>query len=196
MQESISIIQLAAIAAGYLLALSRLLDVARPLWHWAPQWLQLALPALVVTLPDFASALGLVKTPVDLMQSIVVAIGTMTTAMRGALPKKVFDKLPPEAQMDLKIARKGKPKEPKISRAGHPPLIALCFGALCLTILVACAASQEKPPCDEATAAAMAAKCAVRAELECVQKGISEEDCPVVKECNEAADKRQKECLQ
>jgi hypothetical protein len=41
----------------------------------------------------------------------------------------------------------------------------------------------------------MAAACTLRTELECVQAGIAEEDCHVIDECAEQADKRQAECL-
>jgi hypothetical protein len=69
--------------------------------------------------------------------------------------------------------------------------------ALALALLVACGGKPQvvAAPCDEGTAAQLAALCGARVELECIQKGIAEELCPVVKECDEAADKRQAECL-
>jgi hypothetical protein len=71
---------------------------------------------------------------------------------------------------------------------------AIKFGLVWM-LMNACAATPSKPPCDEETAASMMIRCAVRSELECAQKGIAEEDCPAVKECDAAADKRQAECL-
>lgn len=66
--------------------------------------------------------------------------------------------------------------------------------AICL-VLVGCTAQPPKPPCDEATAAQMAAACALRVETECVAKGIPEDQCTVIDECDTAAEKRQNECL-
>ncbi len=187
MNESLSIIQLAAIVAGYALAVSRLMDAARPLWHWAPQWLQLALPALVTALPEFAAALGLVKTKTDLMQAIVIALGTVTTAMRGALPKKVFDQLPYEAKMDLKAAREGKGKPPSggsggvteldssVLQSDAPPprgVMKLTWHVWCCLLLTGCGLfggadyPKEEPPCDDASYAKLSVSCG-NDEAEC-----------------------------
>ncbi len=168
MTDSLSIIQLAAIVAGYALAVSRLMDAARPLWNWAPPWLQVALPAIVTALPDFAAALGLVKTPVDFAQTIVIALGTILTAMRGALPPKVFERLPLEAKQDLKRARK--PKSPK------PPSSLLIAVSILLTGcgLFGGAASPEDPPCDEASYAKLSVSCG-NDEAEC-NKQIDERE--------------------
>lgn len=60
-------------------------------------------------------------------------------------------------------------------------------------VQVACS-SQLPPPCDSATASEMAAQCAIQVQLECVDKGITEDDCEVVKECDKAAHDRTVSC--
>lgn len=192
---SLSIVQLAAIVAGYALAFSRLTDAARPLWQWVkPPWLQTLLPALVTVLPDFASALGLVKTKTDFVQAIVVAVGALGFAMRGALPKKVYDRLPPAAKQDLKAARQGKEDDDKTPpRSGHPPVIGLCFVALVL--LVACPSSPPLgPPCDQATLAGIVAECSLRVETECASKDVPEHECQALMECDKRLDARAEMC--
>jgi len=76
-------IEIAAIVAGYALALLRLLNAARPLWAWAPTWVQVFLPALVTTLPALAEQLGMAKTGLDLTETVFVFIATLSTAARG-----------------------------------------------------------------------------------------------------------------
>lgn len=61
--------------------------------------------------------------------------------------------------------------------------------------LVGCGSAPLKPPCDDATAGQIAAVCAFRVQTECVDRGIPEDACEPLKECNEKADKRQAGCL-
>lgn len=70
----------------------------------------------------------------------------------------------------------------------------LAFGALAIS----CAATipPPKPGCDDASAARIAALCYARVQAECVNRGVPEEECGVIKACDEEADARQKECLQ
>ena len=73
----------------------------------------------------------------------------------------------------------------------------LMLGCVIAEVLfVACGAAPLKPPCDEATAMKMAAVCAARVQTECVDKGIPEDQCAALIECDDAADKRQNECLE
>ncbi len=54
--------------------------------------------------------------------------------------------------------------------------------------------SERRPPCDAATAAAMASSCAARVQTECVAKGVPQEECTVIAECDKAADDRAAFC--
>ena len=63
------------------------------------------------------------------------------------------------------------------------------------TLVLACGCSSElPPPCDSGTAAAIASACAVRVQVECVDKGIAEADCQAIKDCDLTAANRTKGC--
>jgi hypothetical protein len=91
--------------AAYSVAFARLADKARWAWHWAPPWAQVALPALVVALPELALALAGVKTWTEFGQALLVAGGAVAAAFRGALPPTTFAKLPADAKAALRDAR-------------------------------------------------------------------------------------------
>ncbi len=59
--------------------------------------------------------------------------------------------------------------------------------------IIACA-SELPPPCDSGTAAAMAATCSARVQVECVDKGVPPDQCAALEECDKAADDRQTKC--
>lgn len=62
-------------------------------------------------------------------------------------------------------------------------------------LVLACGCSSElPPPCDSATAAAIAAACALRVQTECVDKGVAEADCTAIADCDQAAADRTKGC--
>ena len=63
-----------ALVAGFVLAGSKYLEVAKPLWAKLPAKLSVFLPSLVVALPTLASQLGLVKTEMDLFTVASVAV--------------------------------------------------------------------------------------------------------------------------
>lgn len=50
------------------------------------------------------------------------------------------------------------------------------------------------PPCDAATARKMEIDCFARVQSECVDLGVPEEKCVVIKECDALADARQARC--
>jgi hypothetical protein len=106
----------------------------------------------------------------------VIAIGTMTTAMRGALPKAVYDKLPLEAKNDLRVARKRKSKKPPEPPADSgdrvtptdaprprpvplPPIGDKMVGIALVLALTGCATPNEPPPCDPASYAKLSLEC-------------------------------------
>lgn len=83
-----SAIELAAIIAGYSMALLRVASAARWSWGFLPPWAQVLVPAMVTALPAFAAQLGAVQTSLDLTEAIVVFLGALGTAWRGTLPAK------------------------------------------------------------------------------------------------------------
>lgn len=86
MVGGMSTLELAALIAGYALAVARLLNAGKLLWSWLPTKLQPLLPALVTVLPLLAAQLGAVTTKLDLVESLVLALGALTTAIRGEHP--------------------------------------------------------------------------------------------------------------
>jgi hypothetical protein len=70
------------------------------------------------------------------------------------------------------------------------------LGVVAALGIVGCSSTPAKPPCDPATAARLAAVCVLDVQTECVDRGVPEEDCIPLKECQLAADERQRECLQ
>jgi hypothetical protein len=75
--------EMVALALSFTLALTRLLNVARPLWGYGPPWLQVLLPALPMVLTQLAGELALVRTELDLAIAIGVALVSIGVAMRG-----------------------------------------------------------------------------------------------------------------
>jgi hypothetical protein len=76
-------IELAASIAAIVLAIARLLNAAQFAWSWLPKNWQPVLPAVVIALPQFAGALGLVETKMDIAVAALLAIGSVVAAIRG-----------------------------------------------------------------------------------------------------------------
>jgi hypothetical protein len=102
---TLQIIHYAAIAAGYLLALARLTDRARPFWSFLPAKIQPFLPAVLVVLPDLATGLQGVKSVEDVLNVALTAAGAVLIAMRGAVPAAHFEQLSPEAKKEIADVR-------------------------------------------------------------------------------------------
>lgn len=137
-------------------------------------------PARLVALLQAAIALGIAFG----LKLSPVQVGAITAFFALALGELTRSQVAPV------------PKEPpKPPSAGKAVGLAGAIGLLALLTGCSAASSQMPAPCDDATAAKMAALCGARVQLECVQKGIAEELCPVIKECDEAAQKRETECL-
>lgn len=77
-------IEIATLVAAYSLALARLLGAARPLYSWLPEKVQPVVPAVLAVLPAIASQFGLVATKLDFAEAVVIALGALGTALRGA----------------------------------------------------------------------------------------------------------------
>jgi hypothetical protein len=85
-----STIELAALIAGFLMAVARLSRVAAPLWNYGPVWVQPLLVTLPLALTELAGRFGAVHTKLDLTEAGLVAALTLFAAVRGAIhPKAV-----------------------------------------------------------------------------------------------------------
>ena len=122
-------VKYAAMAASFVLALMRLLDVGRPLWSVGgvlPAKLQPLAIALVSVLPDLATGLTNVKTKQDILVVVVAFIAAFQGAMRGQLPDNQLAALPKEVHADLAKVQKRK-------RIKVAPLAAAMLGVFLLT---------------------------------------------------------------
>jgi hypothetical protein len=61
------------VAAG-LLAASKLLSAAQPLWSKLPRWLAVALPVVVLDVPQIATWIGASVTGTDVMTAVVSSV--------------------------------------------------------------------------------------------------------------------------
>lgn len=87
MLAGMTTLEIAALLAGYALALARLLNAGRALWAWVkPTWLQPLLPALVTILPLLATQLGAADTKIAISEALLMAFGALATAVRGEKP--------------------------------------------------------------------------------------------------------------
>lgn len=103
-------IQISALIVAYLLAFARLFDAARWAWAWIPAKFQPLAPALLAAIPAIVEAFRGVTDKMQLTIAIMGALGTLTTAMRGALPASTFAKLDDGAKDALRVARGGESK--------------------------------------------------------------------------------------
>jgi len=79
-----STVDIAATVAAVALAASRVLSVTQPLWAKLPKWLAVAVPVLVLALPQVASAAGLVKSDVDFVNFCVTAVALLVPGIAAA----------------------------------------------------------------------------------------------------------------
>jgi hypothetical protein len=117
------ILKYAAIVAGYLLALARLNDKARPFWQFLPTWAQPVMPALVVIIPELALGLQKGTSVEDVLSAIVTAGGALMISLRGAVPAKHYEQLSPLAKSEIAAVRGKAPKDdggPPTPRDGRP----------------------------------------------------------------------------
>lgn len=173
---NMDIVQLASIVAAICLRAARLLAVARPVLNSVlPSRYQPWVAAALVFLPELAAQVTGDRTELDLMESVLLALALLVP---GGDSKDPPGPTPP--------------RSPAIPPPPRMPTLALMFAL----VLSGCASTNDKPPCDSATAARMASECALRTELECVQAGLSEEECHVISECDAQAEARKAKCLQ
>lgn len=179
-------LQIAALVVAYLLAFARLFDAARPLWAWIPAKFQPLAPAVLAVIPAIVDAFRGVTSKTELTIAIMGALGTLTTAVRGALPAAHFAKLDDDAKDALRVARGGEskknpPSKPPPSEPPRstpiPPAFAACF--LIALLVFACSGAQKPQPsgCEALDYAALSASC-----------GTDEHA------CNAAIEERERKC--
>jgi hypothetical protein len=78
------VLQIASYVVAACLALSRLLDVAKPFWSLLPSKVAAFIPSIVAMLPVAAAQFGVVKTEMDLVSALLVAGALL---LPGARPK-------------------------------------------------------------------------------------------------------------
>lgn len=83
-----SAIELAALVAGFLMAVARLSRVAAPLWNYGPSWVQPLLATLPLVLTELAGKLGAVTTKLDFAEVAMVGVLTLVAAVRGVIHPK------------------------------------------------------------------------------------------------------------
>lgn len=97
-------VQTAATIAAILVASTRLLNAAKPLWDRLPEPLYSLVPALVLVLPDLVQRLAGVQTGTDLAVELVTAIALIVPGAKSAAHK---DALAKRAQLTAKAKSAG-----------------------------------------------------------------------------------------
>lgn len=201
--ETADVLKYAAIVAGYLLALARLNDKARPFWQFLPTWAQPVLPALVVILPDLANGLQKGVSVEDVLGSLVTAGGALMIALRGAVPAAHFAKLSPAAKDEIAMVRDRRndltpppdddlPTTPKTG-AGAAPIIGLMLAVtLALSGALPACSPAATPEVKQPTLEELEKMCpgAARAmTLDCPALAIAKcGDAPSLDECDARAE--------
>lgn len=114
-------LQIAALIVAYLLAFARLFDAFRWAWAWIPVKFQPLAPAFLAAVPAIVEAFRGVTDRTQLTIAIMGALGTLTTAMRGALPASTFAKLDEDSKDALRVARGGESKNGSKPPPSNPP---------------------------------------------------------------------------
>lgn len=71
------------ITAG-VLAASKLISAAQPIWQKLPRWLAVALPVVVLDIPQVVSLLGGVQSGMDLTTAIVASVALLLPGVSEA----------------------------------------------------------------------------------------------------------------
>lgn len=77
-------VEVASLVASYLMGASRLLQSTSVLWSKIPGKLAVLLPAVVLVLPKLAEQFGLVKTDMDMVSVVAVAVAMLLPGAAAA----------------------------------------------------------------------------------------------------------------
>lgn len=81
---SLTPVDIGADVVAALLAASKLLTAAQPLWQKLPRWLAVAIPVVVVDLPQLAGFFGVAVTSADLVQAVVLSAALLLPGLSEA----------------------------------------------------------------------------------------------------------------
>ena len=81
---SLSPVEIAADVTAGLLAASKLLPVTQPLWAKLPRVLALALPVVVLDLPQLLALFGVVTTDTSLVSAVVASVALLLPGIAEA----------------------------------------------------------------------------------------------------------------
>jgi hypothetical protein len=85
---SFSVLDIASMIAAGSLAVSKIITAAQPLWAKLPRWLAVALPVLVLDLPQVAAAFGLVQTGTSITTAIITSLALLAPGLAEAETSK------------------------------------------------------------------------------------------------------------
>lgn len=77
-------VDIASYVAAGSLALSKLFSAAQPLWNKLPRWLAVAIPVLVVDLPQVAQSFGGVATGTSITTAIITSVAMLLPGLAEA----------------------------------------------------------------------------------------------------------------
>jgi hypothetical protein len=84
MSVGTTLVDVCSYAAAGLLAASKLLTAVQPLWAKLPKWLAVALPVVVLDIPQVAAAVGGVTTGTDLVTAVVTSVALLLPGLEAA----------------------------------------------------------------------------------------------------------------
>ena len=84
MSVGTTLVDVCTYVASGLLAASKLLTAAQPLWAKLPKWLAVALPVVVLDIPQVASWLGGVTTGTDLATAVGLSVALLLPGLEAA----------------------------------------------------------------------------------------------------------------
>ena len=85
---SLSVLDIASMVVAGSLAVSKIITAAQPLWAKLPRWLAVALPVLVLDLPQVAAAFGLVQTGTSITTAIITSLALLAPGLAEAETSK------------------------------------------------------------------------------------------------------------
>jgi hypothetical protein len=84
MSVGTTVLDIASYVAAGLLAGSKLITAAQPLWNKLPRWLSVILPVLVLDIPQVAALVGGATTGTDLVTALVTSAALLLPGLAEA----------------------------------------------------------------------------------------------------------------